>query len=71
MCYTSGLLQGIQHGRNPDVKTLPLHALGMIIEREKSRRRILGGHPLERRLPRTGERLPPDKGAEGGSLLTL
>ena len=27
-----GLLQGIQHGQNPDVKTLPLHALGMIVE---------------------------------------
>ena len=42
----------------------------MIIEREKSRRRILGGHPLERQLPPRGGaassrqrgqgRLPPD-----------
>ena len=33
---SSGLVQGLQHGRNSDVKTLPLHALRMIIEREQS-----------------------------------
>ena len=55
----SGLFQGIHHGRKPDVKTLPLHALGMIVEREKSGRWVLSDHPLERRLaPRRGAKAP-------------
>ena len=47
---TTGLVQGIHQSQEPDVKILPLHALGSIIEREKNRRWVLSCNPLERRL---------------------
>ena len=31
-----GLVQGIDHGREPNVKVLPLHTLGNIIKQEQS-----------------------------------
>ncbi|XP_066383451.1 uncharacterized protein [Miscanthus floridulus] len=48
-----------------------LQALSSIIEQEQSQCWVLGGHPLERRLPLVGEWLPPDNKAKGGSLLVL
>ena len=29
---SSGLVQSLQHGQDPGIKTLPLHALSMIVE---------------------------------------
>ena len=59
----SGLVQSLHHARDPEVKALPLHALGMIVKREGNRRGIPRGHPLERRLPpRRGAASPRQRG---------
>ena len=44
---TPGLVQSFQHGRDPLVETLPLHALGGIVEGEEFRRQVVRTHPPE------------------------
>ena len=45
-----GQVQSFQRGRDPLVETLPLHALGVIIEGEEFRRRVLWTPPPEQGL---------------------
>jgi len=61
----TGLAQGVHHSREPDVKILPLHALGSIVEREKNRHWVLSGHPLEWRLAPCGGAAAPRQQGRG------
>ena len=66
-----GLVQDIHHRRDPFVETPPLYALGSIVEREESRRWVLGIHPVEQRLTSRGRAAAPDTRAEGDPPLVL
>ena len=65
------LVQDIHHSRDPSIETLLLYALGSIIEREESRRWVLGIHPLERQLTPLGRAAAPDIRAMGDLPLVL
>ena len=44
---TRGVVQGLEHGRDPYIEALPLHALCGVIKGKKRQRRILWIRPLE------------------------
>ena len=44
---TSGMVHGFEHGHNPHIEALLLHALCGVIESEERRCRILRTRPLE------------------------
>ena len=54
-----GLVQDIHHSRDPFIETLPLYALGSIIEREENQRWIWRIHPLEQRPTPRGRAAAP------------
>ena len=45
-----GMVQGLEHGRDPYVEALPLHALCGIVKGKKHRHPILRIRPLEQGL---------------------
>ena len=53
------LVQDIHHSRDPFIETLPLYALGSIVEREESRRWVFRSHRLEQQLTPRGRAAAP------------